>query len=346
MMPEYIKEYLTSRGLDYQLLDYGKYYERNWIVIPVKDKDGKVIFNKLRRDPRDDETVGKYRFYPPGSESCLFGLEVLPSYKDYVVICEGEFDCMLLRGKGINAITSTAGSSTFKEEWFKSFKHIPNIYICFDSDDAGKRGAEQLMFKLIQHDFNVYLLTLPDIEGVKDITDYFIKHEGTVERFWSNVERIQNIQLPILTLTDDIQQVRNEIFKFSELEDKYKKAKQDYHPTVYSFLMSDVKMKLRKAQSKVLGLQGYTNHIDVDSAKQVPLLTILDAYNIKHDNNYGNRIRFKLRQNERTPSAYGYLDQNTFYDYGVCGGGSVIDLVMELEGCEFKEALKILSRFV
>ena len=86
--------------------------------------------------------------------------------------------------------------------------------------------------------------------------------------------------------------------------------------------------------------------ITVDQARSVPLLTILDAYNIKHDNNYNNRIRFKLRQNERTPSAYGYLDQNTFYDYGVCSGGSVIDLVMQLEGCEFSEALKILSRFV
>lgn len=86
--------------------------------------------------------------------------------------------------------------------------------------------------------------------------------------------------------------------------------------------------------------------ITVDQARAVPLLTILDAYNVKYDSNYNNRIRFKLRQNERTPSAYGYLDQNTFYDYGVCSGGSVIDLVMLLEPCEFKEALKILSRFV
>lgn len=86
--------------------------------------------------------------------------------------------------------------------------------------------------------------------------------------------------------------------------------------------------------------------ITVDQARAVPLLTILDAYNIKHDNQYGNRIRFKLRPEERTPSAYGYLDQNTFYDYGTCKGISVIDLVMELEGCDFSEALKKLSSFV
>ena len=47
---------------------------------------------------------------------------------------------------------------------------------------------------------------------------------------------------------------------------------------------------------------------------------------------------------ERTPSFVIYLDNNTWHCFGACGeGGDSIAFIMKLRGCDFNEALDILS---
>ena len=99
------------------------------------------MFNKYRRDPFSEDGP-KYR-YEKGATSVLYGVNFLPSYKAKypVIICEGEFDTLLLISRGYSAVTSTGGSGTFKEEWIKYLKDFGIIYICYDYDDAGIKGA-------------------------------------------------------------------------------------------------------------------------------------------------------------------------------------------------------------
>lgn len=47
---------------------------------------------------------------------------------------------------------------------------------------------------------------------------------------------------------------------------------------------------------------------------------------------------------ERTPSFKVDYVQNLWYDFGLGAGGSIIDLVMRLERCNFTEAVRLLSR--
>lgn len=185
-LPDRIRQYLNARGLtdehiSYYKLGWGEFYGRWWITIPVKDDEGKFTFLKLRQDPEDNTNPARYKFYPTGSEATIYGWEMLAGNEDGIVICEGEFDCILLNANGIAAITSTAGAGTFKEEWVQNLKKLKKVYVCFDKDEAGEKGAERLIPLLDKAlpKTAIFKITLPDrMTDGKDVTDYFTKHDG------------------------------------------------------------------------------------------------------------------------------------------------------------------------
>jgi len=153
-IPYRIRAYLHARGLTDALiahfkLGWGQFYGRSWITIPIKNQDGDFEFFKLRCDPDDSKQADKYRFYPAGSTATLFGWDMLKNNTDMVVICEGEFDCILLTSIGIPAITSTAGAGTFKEEWIAHLKNLKKVYVCFDKMKREKRERKNLLLRLI-----------------------------------------------------------------------------------------------------------------------------------------------------------------------------------------------------
>lgn len=133
-----------------------------------------------------------------GSPPRLFGLNFLVKEKwDHVVICEGEFDCILLNQffveaglKTWGAVTGTHGVKKFESEWLQYF-FGKYVYICFDCDSEGKLSASSVANKHFLEaikvgKFNgVRIVTLP-LEGSKvdnDITDYFLKNDYTVNDF-------------------------------------------------------------------------------------------------------------------------------------------------------------------
>lgn len=186
-LPANIRQYLNGRGITDAIirvhkLGWGKFYDKWWITIPIKDAEGNYTFLKLRRDPEDATNPDKYKFNPVGSKAAIFGLDMLKGDEDRIVICEGEFDCLLLVARGISAITSTAGAETFKKEWLEKVGNHRKIYLCFDNDDAGRKGAERVA-KLLENTGNeVYIITLPlEVGEGGDITDYLVKLNGTTE---------------------------------------------------------------------------------------------------------------------------------------------------------------------
>lgn len=186
-LPAHIRQYLNARGITdatiaaYKL-GWGSFYGKWWITIPITNMDGKFIFLKLRRAPEDSNNPDKYKFYPVGSQSTIYGWEMLINSTETVVICEGEFDRLLLLQNGISAITSTAGAKTFKKEWAeKIMGKYGKLYICYDNDDEGRNGAERVA-KMVENGGNeVYITTLPQEVGKGgDITDYLVKLNGNI----------------------------------------------------------------------------------------------------------------------------------------------------------------------
>lgn len=179
-LPLNIREWLKAERLlieedidDYEL-GYGEFYGKSWVTIPVRDENGNVLFMKLRHDPFLQSDGPKYM--SSGGEAALFNIDALKDKPDQLVICEGEFDCLVLRAYGIPAITSTAGARTFKDEWIEQLSFVRHLYICFDNDEAGKQGADELITKLGDNlpNTSVLQIVLPSELGEHgDITDYF-----------------------------------------------------------------------------------------------------------------------------------------------------------------------------
>lgn len=165
---------LLDEDIDDFELGYGVYYGKSWITIPVRDSSGTVQFMKLRQDPFLPSDGPKYM--GTGGEAALFNIDILKDKPDQLVICEGEFDCLVLRAFGIPAISSTAGARTFKDEWIEQLSFVRHLYICYDNDEAGQQGATELIGKLgiALPSTSILQINLPDEVGDHgDITDYF-----------------------------------------------------------------------------------------------------------------------------------------------------------------------------
>jgi len=201
-LPERIRLYLNKRGIsdaiiNQQKLGWGDFYGRSWITIPVKNMEGSYALLKLRKDPEDVSDVSKMMVYPKGARHEIYGWELLKGTSSHLVLCEGEFDRLVLLSNGIAAVTGTGGAGTFKDEWAPHFVKTESVYICFDRDDAGNTGATKVLSKLLELDHdNAFRIDLPEMgEGQKDVTDYFVSHGGNVDMFMQLARRVTKTEV-------------------------------------------------------------------------------------------------------------------------------------------------------
>jgi hypothetical protein len=177
-MPVRIREWLNARGISDALIEeYGIGYDGR-IIIPIRGFDGQVLFRKFRRDP--EILTGPKYTYEKGATTAIFPVKHLKN-AGKIIICEGEFDAILLQSKGFYAVTSTGGALSFKEEWAQYFVE-KEVFICFDNDKAGLQGILKVA-RMIPH---AKILPLPAEAGEHgDITDFFIKLGKTPENLKS-----------------------------------------------------------------------------------------------------------------------------------------------------------------
>lgn len=212
-MPTHITSYLHDRGITDEIitskrLGYWSFYGANWITIPIFDEKGAILFFKLRRDPQGPEG-NKYMFYPTGSEAKLYGENHLQNNDEFIVICEGEFDQMILEKNGIVSITSTGWVGTFKDAWVEKLSPLKEIYICFDNDEAGKKWTQALVDKISARypDKIIYTISIPENCG-KDVSELFISG-GTIDdimiRYSERTRGIDYTRFPELKGSDIIE---------------------------------------------------------------------------------------------------------------------------------------------
>ncbi len=148
---------------------------------------GRLRFLPARKDP-DDQSDGPKMLSSRGSHVDLYGWELLRLRPKRVIICEGEFDRLVLEAHEFQAVTSTGGAGTFRHEWAEAIEPIPEVYICFDRDPAGRKG-ELRVARMIPHAKLVELP--PEVGEGGDVTDFFVrleKNRGEFERLLSEAE--------------------------------------------------------------------------------------------------------------------------------------------------------------
>jgi 5S rRNA maturation endonuclease (ribonuclease M5) len=156
-----------------------------WISIPLFKMSGEFVEGyKLRSLPWEKSNTSRYIHYPKGIHvDCPFNSYNLDLTKEIVVICEGEFDCILLDQYGYNAVTSITGVQSFKDEYFEVLEPFSEVVILFDNDKAGeessKKLAERLSLKFPSK--LISIASIPNEENIKDVTDYVVKYKEIKE---------------------------------------------------------------------------------------------------------------------------------------------------------------------
>lgn len=178
---EYLKE---KRGLKDDTLKHFKVgLSGKNIAIPIFDAADMLINIRYRVDPYDTERDDYRYFTEKGCKSILFNEKVFKDSPREVYLTEGEFDAMSLWQAGIkNVLSVTNGAGYWGADWADKFKDVKRIYICYDNDDAGKKGALMAAEELGKDRCRIVELPLPD--GVKkfDVTDFFVAG-GTADDF-------------------------------------------------------------------------------------------------------------------------------------------------------------------
>lgn len=144
-----VREWLNSRGLEDRTIEAFKVGEQErdgkvYAVFPYL-RDGELV-NVKYRDPdnkRDMRQEG-------GAEPCLFGWHLIDPKARQVAICEGEIDAMTLWQAGIPALSVNAGAGN--HQWIESdwdrLERFSDVLVAFDADDAGRKGAAEVIRRL------------------------------------------------------------------------------------------------------------------------------------------------------------------------------------------------------
>ncbi|PIV20163.1 MAG: hypothetical protein COZ69_11015 [Deltaproteobacteria bacterium CG_4_8_14_3_um_filter_45_9] len=123
-------------------------------------KDGLCLNIKSRPiKPTGDK---KY-FREEGCASILFNLDNARKYQGPVITTEGEFDAIAYDQMGFpNVLSIPNGAESFSDQWIDDLESFDQIYLSFDMDEPGRRGAEKVVDKLGRYRCVNVLLPLKD----------------------------------------------------------------------------------------------------------------------------------------------------------------------------------------
>jgi len=139
-------------------------------VIPCYLASGELAYVKVRRPEGANPKYGKYMMVP-GSHMALYGGDKIGGHAD-MVLCEGEFDCVLLRqhvGAVCDVATLASAQKNPSEQDIRLFVQIRRIWAAYDTDQAGKEGAEKV--KALSARVKALTWPVAPDRAIKDITD-------------------------------------------------------------------------------------------------------------------------------------------------------------------------------
>ncbi len=184
------KELLAKAGL-ITIKDSGKVYDRfrNRIIIPIMNEHRQICgFGGRIINPNDSP---KYLNSPEtlifNKRHLLFGLDhAQKSIKEnnFSIVVEGYMDAIALHSHNITNAVASLGTAFTAQQCRKILRYSPNIYFCYDSDNAGQAATMRALAIASSNGANVKVITIPD---GKD-PDEFLRHHGSKE-FYALIDK-------------------------------------------------------------------------------------------------------------------------------------------------------------
>jgi DNA primase len=173
------QEFLLASGLSAERNNGGGLYDRfrNRVIIPIADERGRVVGFGGR--VLDDSTP-KYLNTPEtilfNKRKLLFGLD--RSHRaiqqaGYAIVVEGYMDAISVFGAGVKNVVASLGTAFTAEHCQKLLRYAPDIYFCYDSDEAGQKATIRALSIVRDTGAVVRVIVVPD---GKDPDEYIRKH--------------------------------------------------------------------------------------------------------------------------------------------------------------------------
>lgn len=195
--------------------------DRIWIPVKV----GSYYFNVRRYAWRPGgEARDKMLSFDIGyGEARLFPYDNL-SKPGPLLLCEGETDAMLANQLGYDAISVTGGAGTWTTRFTQAVAGKA-VYVCYDIDEAGNKGAEKVARAIARVCKEVRIIHLPITEPANgDFTDYIVNHGHTKADFDELIAKAEVFQLKSLVEQEIDPTVNNVTLGESSLEKYYMKT--------------------------------------------------------------------------------------------------------------------------
>lgn len=331
-MNSQVKQYFRDHAIPFEkVARYNLEINEHTISIPVYNKERKLLFKKHRHLEGDI----KYT-YDKGSEMSLFGIHWLRYFeknenKPNIVLVEGEFDAMALWSIDKLGLSTTGGSGSWKDEWIEDIRDYP-ITILYDNDLAGAKGAYRVWDSLMNADVPSKIVVVP--HGFKDISEFLAQGGKLKELVTFDIN--QKMLMNATAKADKVKALNKICEDLIEMKSDMKKAMHiRFLIQVFHENLKNEKMFLKRKKTKV------GNSDDLEDLKRIPI-----EYFVR----FRNGVAKCVFHNDNNPSMVYNNSNHKRYPNTVkcfsCGAfGSVIDVVMEQNGVDFKKAVEILRNY-
>jgi DNA primase len=146
---------------------YSRFRKR--ITFPIANESGRVIAFTARALDSGDKAGPKYMNSPEtplySKGQVLFNLDKAKQsirQHDFVILVEGQMDCISVYLAGIQNVLATSGTA-FTEHQVNLLKRFTSkVVVNFDPDTAGANAAEKSIVMLTEEGFEIKVVTLED----------------------------------------------------------------------------------------------------------------------------------------------------------------------------------------
>lgn len=166
-----VAPYLVARGISRET---AAMYRLGYVREPVRGDDemvgrlsipyittGGVVDIRYRSVNASD---GPKYLSRAGSKVHLFGVTALLKPSDYIVLCEGEIDCITLNQIGVPAV-GVPGANNWKDYWRLLLLDYSDVIVVCDGDQAGRDFGR----KVAERVDGATVVHLPDGTDVNDL---------------------------------------------------------------------------------------------------------------------------------------------------------------------------------
>lgn len=129
----------------------GSLAEHN-LIMPYRDAYGNILalVGRSLRSEEDRKNLGipKYKNTTFTKTLQLFGFNGAKKHiieQDYVIVVEGQIDCITANAHGIRNIVALGGVAFSTYQFCMLNRYTNNIYLALDNDDEGKNSAKKII---------------------------------------------------------------------------------------------------------------------------------------------------------------------------------------------------------